>query len=259
MAENPVIHGRDHRGIHPATGKPAGPDPAKLIVDATSNVGTDQGVGSYGAALTQVLTSDGSGGSTWADAAGSAYGLDALVQRPFTMASGAADVTTDATHAQWFIDPYGTGFGTEWSSQAGTTPADRWTITSPGATSTMASGQQIFLLVKPGLYLIFVQVDLSLSGATASPSTLEAIPVRSTDGAVTWSTSIAFPNNALFSVNTQTADDQLSKVWCVQWTTTGAGIHMGVLFNLYSDPSVFAAATGSMAVTCLTEGALSFI
>jgi hypothetical protein len=71
VSEKPVIHGNDHRGRRP-TGGGEGADPARLWVDSTANVGTDQGVRSYGAAGGQSLLSDGAAGSVWGAVAAAA-------------------------------------------------------------------------------------------------------------------------------------------------------------------------------------------
>lgn len=69
LPDPPRIHGRDHRGPWPTDGTtdPGGTDPARLNIDSTANVGTDQGVKSLGATAGYALLSDGSDGSVWGD------------------------------------------------------------------------------------------------------------------------------------------------------------------------------------------------
>lgn len=63
----PRIHGRDARAPWPSDGSvdPGGADPHHLNVDSTENVGTDQGVRSYGATVGHVLTATASGNTAW--------------------------------------------------------------------------------------------------------------------------------------------------------------------------------------------------
>lgn len=108
MAQKPVIHGRDHKGRDPAGG-PGGADPSVLNVDATANVGTDQGVKSYAASSGDALLSDGSGGSYWNAVGGGGGGIQ-FDTEPQSGGWLLVETTTpryvdfSATYGQTFID-----------------------------------------------------------------------------------------------------------------------------------------------------------